>query len=284
MQRDFGALRLSVFSDGLIELPLGQPFYVGEGGVTEAEVLAGLNDGSATFGQNVLLVDSPRSGRTLVDAGVGRHQLLDSRRFGPESGRLATALVEEGVDPASVDRILITHLHPDHCWGLIRPDGSAAFENATVHLHHDELAHWTRLADIDATTPDVDTLRHLGALLAVRPYRERLITFDRVALVAEDITAVPRVGHTPGHTTYRFDTEEGALLSWGDTFHHLAQVAHPTIRARTDTGEGSAPQRSALLDELSASAALVHAYHLPFPGLGTVQRADSMFRWKPLAD
>lgn len=289
MQRTFdrGGLRLTVLSDGPIELPGDSDFYTGEElSSAAATALANLNAQPATFAQNPLLVESPVSGRTLVDAGVGQHTLLDSPRFGPSSGRLADLLAEEGIDPASIDRVLITHLHPDHCWGLMRPDGTAAFPNAQLHLHADELAHWTRFDDIDSTTSSpTEIRRHVGALLAIQPYQDRLSTFTQAPQIAPDIQAIPRIGHTPGHTSYRFTTRAEDLLSWGDCFHHTTQVTHPAISARTDAGSGSYAQRTALLEELARSGSIVHAYHFPHPGIGTVASDGAgRHRWQPVTD
>lgn len=278
-----GDLRLTILTDGNIELPPNYGFYeAADASSEEAELVARMNVEPAIFGQNPLIVDSPVSGRTLIDAGVGTHTLLNSRRFGPEAGQLAARLSEVGVGPESVDRILITHLHPDHCWGLINPDGSAAFPNASLYLHADELNHWTDLEGVDTNTPPVDANRCIGALFAVRPYKDRMVTFMDVTEIVDDITAIPRTGHTPGHTTYRLSSQGETLLSWGDTFHHIVQVEHPTVTARTDTGAGSTAQRQALLDQLADEQTTIHAYHLPYPGLGTVSRVDSGFRWNPL--
>lgn len=289
MQRTFdrGGLRVTVLTDGPIELPGGSDFYTGADlSPAAATALENLNAQPATFAQNPLLVESPVSGLTLVDAGVGRHPLLDSSRFGPSSGRLADALTEADIDPASIDRILLTHLHPDHCWGLIRPDGTDAFPYAQLHLHADELTHWTGFTDIDAATSSpTDVRRHVGALLAIQPYQDRLDIFSEPRQLAPDIHAVPRIGHTPGHTSYRFTTNSGDLLSWGDCFHHTIQVTHPSISARTDAGAGSHAQRAALLEELARSGSVVHAYHFPHPGIGTVASDGAgSYRWQPLTD
>src|SRR5262245_38725614 len=86
---------------------------------------------------NVVLVRS--GGRTiLVDAGMGA-EFPDL----PRSGRLIQRLEAAGIDLASVTDVVLTHLHMDHCGGLLvdgvrdrlRPD-------LRVHLAAAEAKFW----------------------------------------------------------------------------------------------------------------------------------------------
>jgi hypothetical protein len=40
--------------------------------------------------------------------------------------------------------------------------------------------------------------------------------------------------------------------------------------------------RRGLLDRAADEHLLVHAYHMPFPGIGTITRHGSAYRWQPL--
>jgi glyoxylase-like metal-dependent hydrolase (beta-lactamase superfamily II) len=54
-------------------------------------------------------------GRTiLIDAGMG----LEFPDL-PRSGKLAQRLKAAGIDPASVTDVVLTHMHMDHCGGLL---------------------------------------------------------------------------------------------------------------------------------------------------------------------
>src|SRR5258708_17888472 len=67
----------------------------------------------------------------LVDTGT-------SNLFGPGLGRMAKNLAAAGVDPAAVDMVILTHLHPDHAAGLLSPAKKVALSKPTVHLNQAE--------------------------------------------------------------------------------------------------------------------------------------------------
>jgi glyoxylase-like metal-dependent hydrolase (beta-lactamase superfamily II) len=87
--------------------------------------------------------------RTAVIAflvqGNGRHVLIDvgsGDTLGPETGWLAANLAAAHTEPADIDHVLLTHLHPDHAGGLISPDGRPVFPRATVHAARADAEHW----------------------------------------------------------------------------------------------------------------------------------------------
>ena len=50
------------------------------------------------------------------------------------------------------------------------------------------------------------------------PYRDRMRTF-RQGEVLPGVTAIPRHGHTPGHTAFLVASGGQQLLVWGDMVH-----------------------------------------------------------------
>ncbi|MDN3719051.1 MBL fold metallo-hydrolase [Roseibium salinum] len=56
----------------------------------------------------------------LVDAGT-------SDALGPTMGRLPSALAAAGVSADQVDALLITHMHPDHLFGVVDGEGKRVF-------------------------------------------------------------------------------------------------------------------------------------------------------------
>lgn len=71
---------------------------------------------------------------TLMDAGAGGS-------LGPTVGGLKQVLAAVGVAPEAINRIVISHLHPDHIGGLLAGN-AAAFANATVHVSEEERRFW----------------------------------------------------------------------------------------------------------------------------------------------
>ena len=52
-------------------------------------------------------------------------------------------LAAAGVDPKSIDIVLLSHLHPDHTNGIRAADGSMAFPNAEIMVPAVDWAFWT---------------------------------------------------------------------------------------------------------------------------------------------
>lgn len=131
-------------------------------------------------------------GRTvLVDAGAGTS-------LGPGTGHLPDNLRAAGVSPEQVDDVLITHLHPDHAFGLVTADGEAAFPSATVHVSSLDAQYW--LDDtVAASAEGVQAQIHRWAVRALAPYRAagRFSTFAYGEQPVQGVTAVDLHGHTP---------------------------------------------------------------------------------------
>ena len=65
----------------------------------------------------------------LIDTGNGVANLEPSKGA---VGRTLQNLAAAGVDPKSIDVVLLSHLHPDHTNGIRALDGSMAFPNAEI--------------------------------------------------------------------------------------------------------------------------------------------------------
>ena len=84
---------------------------------------------------NTFLIHS--KGRTaIIDTGSGNYLL-------PTAGFVQRNLASAGIDPKSIDTVLLTHMHPDHSAGLTEmPSGRLLFPNAELVMHENELPHW----------------------------------------------------------------------------------------------------------------------------------------------
>jgi hypothetical protein len=72
------------------------------------------------------------------------------------------------------------------------------------------------------------------------------------------------------------------LLCVGDLFYDRLQLRHPGWSTPWDLDAPRATEsRRRLLAWAADENLAVHAYHLPFPGLGSVSRHGDSFEWCP---
>jgi glyoxylase-like metal-dependent hydrolase (beta-lactamase superfamily II) len=213
----------------------------------------------------------------LIDAGV-------ANAFGPGLGFIPDNLRAAGYDPADVDTVLLTHLHPDHAMGLLAA-GGMAFPNATVYAPKAEGDFWLDEATA-AQAPEGMKPFFKMARDSVAPYAEagRFKTFAPGDKLVQGVSAVPANGHTPGHTGYLFGSGEDTLLVWGDIVHsHATQFARPEISIEFDSDSAQAvATRKTIFGYAAGKKLLVAGAHLPFPGLGHVRAEGQGYAWVPV--
>src|SRR6266849_8794352 len=128
-----GGFEVTVLNDGWI--PIETKLFTGSADGA-AKLLEGsfLSKDQTPTAVNEWLVNTGDK-LILVDTGT-------SNVFAPTLGRMAKNLAAAGVNPATVDMVILTHLHPDHAAGLLTTDKKIAFPNATVFVNGDELKFW----------------------------------------------------------------------------------------------------------------------------------------------
>jgi glyoxylase-like metal-dependent hydrolase (beta-lactamase superfamily II) len=227
---------------------------------------------------NAFLIRS--AGRlALVDAGCGSGGQATS-------GKLAANLTAAGVDPAEIDTVLMTHLHPDHFGGLLRQDGSAAFPHATLWLHGAEYRYWH---NEDAAQAVTDLARRAlffgGARNSLLPYAGRIDCFEDQCEIFPGVTTLPLPGHTPGHSGYHIRCGAEELLIWGDIVHvQELQVSRPEVSMMVDVArEPCIATRRGILARAARERLTVAGMHLHFPAIVNVVEAAEGYRLLPEA-
>src|SRR6201991_4115445 len=116
------------------------------------------------------------------------------------------------------------------------------------------------------------------------PYKDRTRLFTQDA-VTPGVTAVPSLGHTPGHTAYLIASGNDQLMIWGDTVHvPEVQTAFPDAGMAFDTDlAAAAAARKRMFDRVSADSILIAGMHLHFPAFSRLARRGDAYALYPEA-
>jgi glyoxylase-like metal-dependent hydrolase (beta-lactamase superfamily II) len=209
----------------------------------------------------------------LIDTGSGNY-------LGPTAGKVMDNLRAAGVDPMEIEAVILTHMHPDHSAGLTdMTTGKRNYPNAEILMHENEPAHWFDDAKMAQGTDRERRLFFAAGREQVTPYKDCWRLFKE-GEVFPGITAIPRHGHTPGHTTFMISSGKEQLLIWGDTVHvPEVQTARPEVCMEVDTDQDAAAvSRRKVFDMVATDQVLVTGMHLHYPGFAHLVRAGSGYR------
>ncbi|GGH48416.1 MBL fold metallo-hydrolase [Microbacterium album] len=263
-----GAFTVHHLSDGLAFGPR-QSWFHGIDDDVWMPVL-GISDPSAPFPLNFgLFVVVGGGSVTLVDSGFGPEaERFEGIRGGNE---LLARLAEIGIAPEDVDHVLQTHLHPDHCGGLVQdaPHGAVpTFPRARVHVHAAEVAHWT-----GPDTAENFMAPYVRSRIEPIAAAGLLRTFAEATAIAPGVTALPLAGHTPGHTVALVADGDRSCLLVGDLAHHPVHFRHHDWHHDLDVDADAHTTARETLCSLAASlGAVVTAPHMPVLTLGRISR------------
>jgi glyoxylase-like metal-dependent hydrolase (beta-lactamase superfamily II) len=182
---------------------------------------------------------------------------------------ITAALTAAGYSADQIDTVVLTHMHGDHIGG-IAGDAGATFANAKIVTGAAEHNHW-----MGAGNEGFDA--------KVRPLNDKISFLDDGGSVTGGITAMAAFGHTPGHMTYRIESEGKNLLLMADLANHYVwSLAHPDWEVRFDMDKAAAAAtRRKVLGMLAAERMPMIGYHMPFPALGYVETRGDGFHYVP---
>ena len=214
----------------------------------------------------------------------GKRYLLDTGfadNGGPGTGLLRTHMRHAGIDPASIDAVILSHLHGDHINGLRRKDGSLVYPKALVYMPQPEAAFWMDDARMQAL-PEAAR----GGFMAVRGVfagypPAQLRPYAPGSSLAPGIHTIAAFGHTPGHTAIAVQSGTERFTFIGDVAHYPALfVRHPDWQVQFDMDAAQArATRHALLARLAQEQSWVGGYHFPLPSFGRIRAAGQGYDW-----
>ena len=212
----------------------------------------------------------------LLDTGTGG-------QLAPTSGTMSANMAAAGIDPKSVDTIIISHFHPDHINGIKTKDGQKVFPNAEINVPAPEWAFWMDDAKMNAA-PEGARGVFLNARRIFSDIAGDVKRFDPGQEVASGITSIAAYGHTPGHAAFAIASGNQSMLYLADTTNNpWLFVRNPEWQAVFDMdGSMAADTRKKLLDRASADRMIVHGYHFPFPASGYIARTAKGFDLVPV--
>ncbi len=235
---------------------------------------AGMTDAHVTIPFTVTVVKS--GGKTIMfDSGTGG-------QLSPLAGKLGDNMKAAGIDPKSINTIVVTHFHPDHIFGLMAKDTNAqVYPDAEIIVPKAELAWWTD-ASVFQKLPEArhGLAKRIQATLATW---KNVRSVEGEVEVAPGVRALPAFGHTPGHTTYVVNGDKPFMVLADLTNIPALFVKNPGWHAQFDGDAAMAEgNRRKLFDRAIADKAIVSGYHYGMPGAGTIEKDGAGYAFVPV--
>ena len=213
----------------------------------------------------------------MVDTCIGNDRKREYDVFSNLQGTFLEDLAAAGCPRESVDTVLCTHLHLDHCgWNTHRVDGRwvPSFPNARYLFSKSEVDHWHAQLKAGA-----DHMEHV--VDAINPIIDAGLA-DYVApdhKVTDEVSLFPTPGHTPGHVSVHISSGGQQAVITGDVVHHPVQFAEPDWINNFDMDiDAGARTRRAFFGRYEDGEALVIGSHFAEPSAGRIVRDGAVWR------
>jgi glyoxylase-like metal-dependent hydrolase (beta-lactamase superfamily II) len=272
-----GSFDCTAVYDGIWEKS-HDPAFIKNAGLDEVKQAmrtAGLTDEFVSIPFTPLIVNTGRD-LVLFDAGTGG-------QVQPTAGKLLDNARQAGIDPAKITKVMISHFHPDHIFGLMEKGSNAqVFPNAEIIVSAAEYRFWTDPAVIEKLP---EARRPLAQRVqATFPTWKNVRQIDGEMEAAPGIRTVAAPGHTPGHIAFHIASGNAQMIFSGDAFYQ------PALSLKTPHWHGAFDQdgplaetsRRALADRIVADKIMVSGYHFPWPGAGQLAKDGAGYSLMPL--
>lgn len=148
----------------------------------------------------------------LIDTGLG---------FKSDSGRMSLHqnLIDQGIDPEAVTKVLISHLHKDHSAGISQSNGQLSFPHATYYVNKNEFDFAMRNENSSYRTKDFAMLEDAAH-----------IVFTPDEGVIDDYIYYEVTGaHSPHHQVFCIRENGETIFFGGDVAPQMQQLKNKFI-------------------------------------------------------
>lgn len=237
---------------------------------------AGLSDAFVPIEFAFTIVKS--GGKTImIDAGTGA-------QLTPTAGLASKGMEGAGISVADIDTILVSHMHPDHIFGLMAKEtNEQIFPNAEILVGETEYKFWTD-PSIISTLPE--RRKPLAKRVqATFPDWKNVTLFSGEKEVAPGITAMHSFGHSPGHTTFHVSSGDDQLMIIGDAILVPALfLANLDWQLGFDADKDAATAaRKSIVERAVSDKITVAGYHFGFPNSGKIEKDGNSYVFNPIA-
>ena len=224
---------------------------------------------------NCLLVETP-AGRVLVETGIGERvtdKVREMRRY--EGKPVVPALEAAGFDPATIDIVVMSHLHFDHAGGLLRADGSKAFPRASIVAQR---AEWDIALDDNSRIvasydqPELRLVREWGSAGEVDGETELL----------PGVSVIRTGGHSKGHQAIVVRGTNRTLAFFGDLGMRPWSANPRWVTAFDDFPLDSVEAKGELFARAAEEGWRIALSHEPVTPIGRLTPDRDRFRFDPL--
>ncbi len=276
----FGDFDLNIISDGTFRLDGGAMFGVVPKVLWEKtnpankfnRILMELNCLLIRRGEDAILVDTGIG--TLFDEKFARIYEVSKPPGLPEG------LAALGLEPEAITKVVLTHLHFDHCGGNCRQDESGeiipTFPNATYYINRGELA--------DAKNPEprsrASYLPHNWEPLERRGQVE-LVDDDREIAPGVTVTITP--GHTDHHQIIKVRAGGKTACYLGDLVPTSSHLKIPYVMSYDLAPGITQKTKEAVLKPALEENWLLFFEHCPRVAAGYLRETDGELAVEPVA-
>jgi glyoxylase-like metal-dependent hydrolase (beta-lactamase superfamily II) len=216
--------------------------------------------------------------RIMVDTCIGNDRKREFDVFSNLQGTFLEDLETAGYPADTIDTVICTHLHLDHCgWNTHLVDGRwvPSFPNARYLFGKAEWAHWQ--AQAKAGAPHMEHVHD-----AIEPIiAAGLADFiDPDHVITDEIRLIPTPGHTPGHVSVQISSAGRDAVITGDVVHHPVQMAEPDWENNFDMDKAAgAATRKSFFARYEDKPALVITSHFADPTAGRIVKDGARWRF-----